>query len=69
MPIKKIIQNLEQQKAVLEKELDAVGRALSALTKSRQPRAKKQGKRHMSAAARERISQAQKKRWAAQRKK
>lgn len=65
MTFKKIVRHLEKRKATLQKELDAIGQALHALT-SRQPRNKK--RKQMSAAARARISRAQKARWAAERK-
>ena len=47
MTFKKIVQHLEKRKAILQKEMDAIGQALHALT-SRQP---KQARRRMSAAA------------------
>jgi hypothetical protein len=53
---------LERKKAARDvKRLDAVLRALRGLTRSTGARGKR--KRHISAAARRRISQAQKARW------
>jgi hypothetical protein len=56
--------------AELEAERDRLNRAITALRDrergpERQVRSGKGGKRHLSAAARKKISQAQKKRWAA----
>jgi hypothetical protein len=70
----------EQIIAVLRSERDRVDQAIAALqggsgrqrsasATSAGPRRGRRGPRHMSAEARRRISEAQKRRWAAQRKK
>jgi hypothetical protein len=64
--LKKIVHDLEKRRTALQGEIKAIGEAIAALSTHR---VKKQGKRHLSAAARARISRAQKKRWAAERKK
>ena len=62
----KILRARERQRAILQKEIERVSGAIAALTGAHQP---KQGRRRMSAAARARISKAQKARWAAEQKK
>lgn len=66
-----IVRALEQELAEAKKQVNALGKALEAfrttLTRNHKAGAKTAAKkRHMSAAARKRISMAQKARWAKQ---
>jgi hypothetical protein len=66
-----IVRALEQELAEAKKQVNALGKALEAfrttLTRNQKAGGKTAGKkRHMSAAARKRISMAQKARWAKQ---
>ena len=66
-----IVQTLEKELEQAKKQVKALGKALAAfrstLSRNQQTGAPARKKRRMSAAARKKISQAQKARWAKQR--
>ena len=63
-----IVRALEKELSEAKKQVNALGKALAAFRSTLGKKQKAGGapKRHMSAAARKRISQAQKARWAKQ---
>jgi len=73
----RLVQQLRSERSALEKEIDRLSRAISALeggtgrgrsTGARKPAAAGRRRRTMSAAARKAVSQRMKKYWAARRK-
>jgi predicted metallo-beta-lactamase superfamily hydrolase len=64
--LNKVVSSLQSEYSRLQKELDSVGKALSALGHANGSRFR--GKRVLSKEARERIAEAQRQRWAKVRK-